>query len=243
MDYSLASQQLAGSLARLEQVGDTGAVRHWYVASQPALILGRGQKPEQINLAACKKYGIQVLNRFSGGTAVLVGTHFLSLDVALPPDHPLNLSDVTESYRWFGETWSNALKSLHILTEMVIIEKARRQTVLDRSPEFAPHLALLKQVCFGTLSPYEITVQGRKLVGLSQLRRKQGTLLQAGIHLTFDRELMAELVLSEPEHRESLCRLLEERTVALQEISGNPKSEVQEIVTAFDTALNNLQNF
>jgi lipoate---protein ligase len=85
-------------------------------------------------------------------------------------------------------------------------------------------------------------VGGRKLVGLSQLRRKPGTLLQAGIHLDFDRELLAKLVLTPEKHRARLTKLLQERATALQEVVQKPNLTAQTVVQAVEKELNNLQN-
>ena len=48
--------------------------------------------------------------------------------------------------------------------------------------------------CFGGLSPYEVLAGGRKVVGLSQTRRRPGALLQAGIPLRLDAGRLARLM-------------------------------------------------
>ena len=48
--------------------------------------------------------------------------------------------------------------------------------------------------CFGGLSPYEVLAGGRKVVGLSQARRRQGTLLQAGVLMELDAARLARVL-------------------------------------------------
>lgn len=236
--------QLAASLQRLERVGETGALCHWYVAERPALILGRAQKSATVNLAACDEKGIAVVNRASGGTAVLVGPDFLSLDVVLPPNHPLNISDVTETYHWLGETWRVALSSLGITAELISIAEAREQTLADRADAATKTQAdLVRLACFGALSPYEVAVGGRKLVGLSQLRRKHGTLLQAGLHWHFDKTLMAELLVKQPEERVVMLEMLAVRVTAMNEVTtGTKQVGADVIIDAFEAALLDVYN-
>jgi lipoate-protein ligase A len=48
--------------------------------------------------------------------------------------------------------------------------------------------------CFGGMSPWEVLAGGRKVVGLSQTRRRTGALLQAGVLLGFDADRLARLL-------------------------------------------------
>ena len=58
--------------------------------------------------------------------------------------------------------------------------------------------------CFGGLSPFEVLAGGRKVVGLSQARRRPGTLLQAGIPLTLDAARLARLMARDEEFAQGL---------------------------------------
>ena len=90
----------------------------------------------------------------------------LMLDLVLPRAHRLYMGDVTESYRWIGEVWTAALRELGIDVQSTPIGAARADAqTLD---------PLLRRVCFGGLSPYEVVVGRRKLVGLAQVRRRAG---------------------------------------------------------------------
>jgi lipoate---protein ligase len=110
----------------------------------------------------------------------------VALDVVLPPGHPLAPADVVETYRWLGEAVAEALAELG-LEHVEVAEIARA-----RSASAAPGEAAA--ACFGGLSPFEVLVDGRKVLGLSQARRRPGTLLQAGLLLDLDADGLARLM-------------------------------------------------
>jgi lipoate-protein ligase A len=133
-----------------------------------ALVIGSAQRDLQ-------SYGIEVVRRGSGGGAVLCTRDLLEVDVALPPGHPLLLHDVSESYRFFGEAWAEALTALGTDCRVVSVDEARALT-----PE---RQAAAREACYAGLSPYEVvTADGRKLVGLSQRRRGRAALFQSSVY-------------------------------------------------------------
>jgi lipoate---protein ligase len=135
----------------------------------PAVVLGCSQRPDAAMSAAARAAGIALVERQSGGGAVLAGTWLLGISVVLPRDHPLVVPSITESYRWFGEAHAAAL---------------RRAGIECQAVPAAPALAAgttARWACFGALSSWEVmTTGGRKLVGLAQVRRRTGTLLVSG---------------------------------------------------------------
>lgn len=179
----------------------------WYHASKTALIAGIGQPLSDFDQAACRERGVSLHRRASGGTAVLMTTDLLMLDVALPAGHPLYTPDVTRSYRWFGEVWAAALHQCGIAVHCLSVEVARdaRQT-LD---------PLTRRACFGGYSPYEVLENNRKLVGLSQIRRRSGALLQAGIYLHWRPEQLVSLLALAPDERATLTNRLYARATGL----------------------------
>ncbi|HUS14822.1 MAG TPA: hypothetical protein VM536_07360, partial [Chloroflexia bacterium] len=180
LDVDAAAAQVERASALIDGSTPLPALR-WYWATSPALILGVFQAAELINSAACAEQGIPVLRRRSGGTAVLAGPALLSLDIALPPGHALAPPDVTESYRWLGEAWLDALESLGVRdARLVTIAEVRAAPY--RPPRRLPPAGalsdedLVRLACFGGLSPYEVAIGPRKLVGLAQVRRRGGVL-------------------------------------------------------------------
>ena len=223
---------LAGAEALLEGATASGrpAIR-WYVVSERALVLGASQKTPAVDLSACRDAGVAVYQRSAGGATVLVDGNMLGLDVALPHDDPLLARDLTASYRWIGSAWWAALHALGVVADVVDVEQARAS---GRDTGAAAQLARL--ACFGGLSPYEVTVDGRKIVGLAQVRRRHGGLFQTALQLRWDAPLMSQLLTVAPSDCVALVKALEERVVGLDGVMARPPA-CQEIIGAFERAL------
>lgn len=216
----------AALLAGLEEHGRP-ALR-WYAAREPALILGSGQKLSDIDAAACASAGVQVHRRASGGTAVLFMPGFLMQDIALPRADPLYLDDVSESYRWLGAVWTDALDALGVPAEPVSVAAARADSQATD--------ALVRRACFGGISPYEVMTGGRKLVGFSQVRRRQGALLQVGVYSHWPGRALAELLALDESERADLVRRLDARVCGLGELLAD-LPDLERIAAAFAAAL------
>jgi lipoate-protein ligase A len=150
----------------------------------PGLVLGRHAVDPELDADAVAAEGVEVLKRSSGGGPVLWDRDLLSLDVVLPRGHRLAPDDVVAAYRWLGEALADALTALGVPdVEVIALERARAA---------APGPAA--DACFGGLSPWEVLAGGRKVVGLSQTRRRTGALLQAGVPLRLDAARLARLL-------------------------------------------------
>lgn len=226
------AEMLAGAEALLEGAAASGrpAIR-WYVVSERALVLGASQKPPAVDLAACRDAGVAVYQRSAGGATVLVDGDMLGLDVALPTGDPLLARDLTASYRPLGSAWWVALRALGVPTELVDVERARAS---GRDTSAAAQLARL--ACFGGLSPYEVTVAGRKIVGLAQVRRRHGGLFQTALQLRWDAPLMSQLLTVAPSDRAALVAALQERVVGLDGIMARLPAR-HTIINAAERAL------
>jgi lipoate---protein ligase len=208
-------RQLALSEALLAECATSRApALRWYIPVEPALVLGNGQKPRIADLAACRAAGAHVYRRTSGGTAVLANAELLSLDVILPAGHALWTSDIVNAYRWVGAWWEDALRTLGA-------DKARAistEEVRAISP-LAPD-DLLRLACYGTLSPWEVVVGRRKLVGLCQVRRRPGVLYQIGVYRRFDPRALGQLLDLNNSNRKTLATRLHNATLGLDQAVG-----------------------
>jgi len=157
-----AAQEQRWNEQQLSTLVTEPRMRFWRY-TEPALVLGCGQRA---SLAQLPDSAIPALVRHAGGGAVLTGPWMLSLSVMLPPDHLAASQGILSSYRWLGESLSKALQSSWGVPAQA----------LAAHPTRAPHWA-----CFAGLSPWEVVADGRKLVGLAQVRRRTGVLLTAGI--------------------------------------------------------------
>ncbi len=206
-----AQHELASAEAMLVGLGEIGQpVLRWYRSPIPAIILGSGQALHEINRDACTASGVHLHRRASGGSAVLFGPDLLMQDIAIPSGHPLAISDVSESYRWLGEVWVATLARFGVAATTVSIQEARE----DR--QSLP--VLLRRVCFAGRSPYEVLCHNRKLIGFSQIRRRQGMLLQVGLAMHWSGGDLARLLSLSTAESATLIRGMEQRVVGLDEV-------------------------
>lgn len=204
------------------------ATIRWSVATTPALILGSSQRLTEIDFATCQAAGVSVHKRRSGGGAVYADTDLLWLDVALPTAHPLHLTDMTRSYRWFGEVWAAALETLGLPVRVPGVDEARQ---LNRA--LPP---VVQRACYGGVSPYEVLMGDRKIVGLAQVRRHGGAVLQSGVYLHWRAEQVSDLLQGSADERRERTRLLQGRAVGLADLSTPPMSFSQ-VVAAWEKAV------
>lgn len=198
-------------------------IASWSTVTAPALVLGRGAGAPAVDEDAAAREAVTVVGRSSGGGPVLWDEHLLALDVVLPRGHRLAGDDVVAAYRWLGEALAAALGDLGARdVEVVPVERARRAR---RAPGAAA------DACFGGISPFEVLAEGRKVVGLSQSRRRTGALLQAGIPLRFDAPRLARLMGRDAAFAEALAAA----AAGLDEV-GPPRGP-GEVVRAIDGAV------
>lgn len=125
-----------------------------------AVVLGSTQAepdPELVPPAAA------IVRRTSGGGAVWVAPgELVWVDVDLPAGDPLWDDDVGRSFLWLGRAWAAALKKVGVAGASVW-EDGLRCGPAGRA------------LCFAGVGPGEVSVAGRKVVGISQRRTREGT--------------------------------------------------------------------
>lgn len=126
--------------------------------------------------------GLDLAVRPTGGGPVLWDEDLVALDVVLPQGDPRIARDITASYRWVGEACQRALVGLGI-------DQAR--TIGPAAARIASGAA---PFCFAGISPWEVTVHGKKVVGLCAARRQLGHLIQIGIPVHLDAARLARAV-------------------------------------------------
>ena len=166
---------------------------------QPAAVsLGYFQHGEkEINFAACKKAGIDIVRRLTGGRAVLHSRE-LTYSIIVGEDYPGMPMTITASYRYLSQGLLLGLAALGLTAEMTKPISSYGQHA--RQPASA--------ACFDAPSNYELTIDRRKLIGSAQVR-KQGVILQHGsILLDFSpEELVGILQVSSEESIKTIAML------------------------------------
>ena len=144
----------------------------WIVEfEQPALVLGSRQ-------AMVDATGIEVVRRRSGGGAVYVtpgGT--LWVDVVVPRGDDLWDDDVGRATHWLGDAWAAAIGD---------------GAVVHRGPMVRTEWSDV--VCFAGLGPGEVTVDGRKVVGISQRRTRHAARFQCVAYERWDSQPLVDLL-------------------------------------------------
>ncbi|MDQ4096764.1 MAG: hypothetical protein M3144_02695, partial [Actinomycetota bacterium] len=137
---------------------------------RPALVLGSTQ-PDP---AGPPPPRLDVVRRRSGGGAVLVTRESVAwVDVLVPAGDRLWSPDVGRAFGWLGRSWVEALAALGVPGPQT------HDGRLVTSP-------WSREVCFAGLGPGEVTVGGRKVIGISQRRRRDGALFQCAALLAWD---------------------------------------------------------
>jgi len=163
---------------------DVGQPTIWIIEpAAPALVLGSTQSPQDVDFHAAAALGFDVVTRRSGGGAVLVSPdNVVWLDVIIPRDDPRWVDDVGLATHWLGTIWAEVAAGM--------LGDARTVQV-HRGPLIADQLA--KTVCFVGRGPGEVTVDGRKLVGISQRRTRDWARFQCAYLLEWDWRPLLEL--------------------------------------------------
>jgi lipoate-protein ligase A len=156
-----------------ELVGPVERTASVFTVDRPALVLGSTQPDSHVDRAALAAAGVDLVRRRSGGGAVLVVPDgSLWVDVVMPRGDERWDDDVARATHWLGATWRRALGDLGVLATVHL------------GPLAATHWS--PRVCFAGLGPGEVSVEGRKLVGISQRRTRAGARFQCVMHLRWD---------------------------------------------------------
>ena len=144
--------------------------------SRPVLVLGYGQEASTVDLVACRRLGVPVLRRATGGTGVLYDGD-LALSLALPSGHPW-ATTIGALYDAFVESVRSSLASAGVSTE----RGTGRARVGERSP-----------ICFEDHLAETLALGGKKLLGCAQARRREAVLIHGALLLGVDAALQAQV--------------------------------------------------
>ena len=157
--------------------------------SAPAVVLGSAQPEEHVDLAEAHRAGVEVARRRSGGGAVLVtDSGVLWVDVILPAGDPLWDPDVSKAPVWVGQAWADALTGLGIGPATVWKERMLTNEWSSR-------------LCFAGVAPGEVSIDGKKAVGVSQRRTRHAALFQTAVLLEWAPAGLLRLLALDPESR------------------------------------------
>ena len=210
--------------------GESQSTLRLYAWNPPCLSLGHAQPFADVDMARLKANGWEVVRRVTGGRAIL-HTDELTYSVTGSAEEPVFAGGVLESYNRLAQALLFAIRELGLTVE--IKKDGSRYTLRkeqERSGLFDHQTALsINPICFEVPSTYEITVDGKKLIGSAQARKKEGVLQHGSLPLKGDLARICQaLVFKDEAARENAERRLLTRAATIESVLG--------VETAWETA-------
>lgn len=200
--------------AILESVatGESPPTLRFYGWAPPCLSLGFRQEWADVDPGLCKAQGWDIVRRPTGGRAIL-HVDELTYSVCAPLGEPRVQGSVLESYQRL---------SLALLAGLRLIGLAPVQAASSHANDDSAGAA-----CFDVPSNYEITVNGRKLIGSAQVRKKQAVLQHGTLPLFGDvTRIVGGLRFDNPQQRVQAAAKLAERASTVEQALGRHVSFV-----------------
>lgn len=149
-----------------------------------AITIGRLQHVNARLLDTCRKHGIDLVRRLTGGRLVVHSGDF-TFSIVVQSSNPFFGGSVYRTYRAVSLPFLNALRNMGVAVEW------RKAALSD--DEGRERRARKSGLCFDATSRYEIVVGGQKILGISQYRRADAILVQGTLLLEKPDELYGKL--------------------------------------------------
>ena len=190
------------ALLALHARGESLPTLRFYEWSPPAVSLGYFQREHAIDLAACRRRGLDVLRRPTGGRAVL---HLKDLTYSIIAGTRDGIPwSLAAAYRLLCEGLLSGLRRLGFEAEL-----GRESTSSSQG-----------DICFLRSAIGDIVFQGKKFLGNAQTWSGSSMLQHGSITLQPQREPWAMILAPGSISQEALCERLCTRTTSLEEIAG-----------------------
>jgi lipoyl(octanoyl) transferase len=199
-------------------------------AWEPAcLSLGYAQPVADVDRDKLDARDWDLVRRPTGGRAIL-HTDELTYSVCAPVNEPRVAGGVLESYSRLAEALLQALLLLGLPAES---KESYSPITTSRIPN---------PVCFEVPSNYEITANGKKIIGSAQARRKEGVLQHGSLPLFGDLTRITQVLrFSDEFSRQAAAQHLLERATTASDLQLKPVSWEQAasaFIQAFAESLN-----
>jgi lipoyl(octanoyl) transferase len=212
--------------------GESPPTLRLYAWEPACLSLGYAQPVTDVDQPALAAQGWELVRRPTGGRAIL-HVDELTYSVTGPQDEPRLAGSVLESYRILSEALLQALIRLGV--------NAQASPKSVPAPA-QPNGGQANPVCFEVPSNYEITIDGKKLIGSAQARRKEGVLQHGSLPLFGDlRRITTVLAFPDENARQQAAERLAKRATTLEQALGaisTWEQAAQAFTTAFQETLN-----
>ncbi|UCG22774.1 MAG: lipoate--protein ligase family protein [Chloroflexota bacterium] len=187
-------------------VGESPPTLRFYGWHPACLSLGYRQPLTAVDIDYCVAAGWDIVRRPTGGRAILHGDE-LTYSVIAPAGEPRVKGGILESYRRLSEALTVGLVMLGLTS--------------SEAPPDPGTTGLAGPACFDGPSNYEITHEGRKLVGSAQVRKKSVVLQHGALPLRGDVGRVAlALRFDSPEEQEQMAINLRRQATTLARALG-----------------------
>jgi lipoyl(octanoyl) transferase len=186
--------------------GESSPVLRFYDWTIPTVSFGYHQKfAQELDYERLQTHGFGYVRRPTGGRA-LIHRNEVTYAVVAPVAGSLG-GNITETYAQISRALAAGLQRLGVPAEL---EEGHPQE--SRQPG---------NPCFTSVSRYELSAAGRKIVGSAQLRRGNALLQHGSIQLHSGQEDMADLVpgMEDPQ-RERLRAFLSRNSICIDALRG-----------------------
>ena len=197
-----------------------------YAWDPACLSLGHAQPFTDVDRSRLEQGGWEVVRRATGGRAIL-HVDELTYSVIGPAEEPVLAGGVLESYNRIAQALVSAVRTLGLPVE---VKEGKSSDNAVPNP-----------VCFEVPSTYEITVNGKKLIGSAQARKKEGVLQHGSLPLTGDLTRICQGLTFENEIARAkaaerlLCRATTVESALGREVSW--ETAAQAFIDAFESEL------
>lgn len=160
----------------------------FYQWSPPAVSLGYFQDlKKEINVDVCQDMGIGIVRRPTGGKAVLHDKE-LTYSFIIKENHPVVNDSILETYKKISGGMIRGLSYLGITAELVPLREKFKSESLPKGEKSEIHHSDFKSICFSVPSQYEVQVEGKKIVGSAQVRKREIVLQHGSLLIELDRD-------------------------------------------------------
>lgn len=176
--------------------------------SPPAVSLGKLQEAEKIiDIEACKKFGIDIVRRPTGASAVLhkneltysvVSSNFFGMPLSLSESHKIINRGLISAYYYLG-------------VKLDCVKNTERN---------------ITSLCFLRHGGTDLTFEGKKLIGSAWLSRQNSVLQHGSLPIAHDINIIFSIFqFPNPESKEKAIKKFQETTTCLSEIIPRIKIE------------------
>ena len=160
----------------------------FYQWSPPAVSLGYFQDlQKEIDVDVCQDMGIDIVRRPTGGKAVLHDKE-LTYSFIIRENHPLVNDSILETYKKISRGMIRGLSYLGITAEIVPLREKLKSESLPKGEKSETHHSDFKSICFSVPSQYEVQVEGKKIVGSAQVRKREIVLQHGSLLIELEKD-------------------------------------------------------